>query len=103
MLFLPLFSSFLSTKILTNLAFISNINQIFTPMDTVLAVFLYLHVLSAPGTYDLSLIESMNTDLNYAIRLVEASSFQMETVIQDFLPKVKDIVIINDEVGYDEH
>jgi hypothetical protein len=70
-----------------------------TTMNLLLAVLLYLNVITSPGTYNLSYINTEGNTLQTQVQQTEADTAKMTIINTVYLPRVNDIVIIDDNIG----
>ncbi len=68
-------------------------------MNAILAILIYLNVLTPGNTYYQSDINDTINSLSSQIELIESDPDQMDTIDDVFLPEVPSIIIINDNVG----
>jgi hypothetical protein len=66
-------------------------------METILAILLYLQLIMSPGTYTDTYINQLETAHQVEIDAVQADPEQMEIVNSVYLPKVSQVIVINDQ------
>jgi hypothetical protein len=62
----------------------------------ILAIMLYLGIITAPNTYHLKQLKGYETQYAVAISDVQGDPSQMVTVQQDYMPMTEEIIIIDD-------
>ena len=65
-------------------------------MDSILAIFLSLHVLTSPGTYNLSQIDSFEIIYSQPIHDIQTNTPLLNTIMAEYLPETDSIIIIDD-------